>query len=99
MKAMYYPIIGLLALFEKPETEIEIIHEVVKQLNADKLFKWQKDINVMLAVNLVISEKLKDSRLVETGIYTTIETIIQAQQVPMLAVIASTSAVATTTTT
>lgn len=99
VKAMHYPVIGLLALFEKPETEIEIIHEVVKQLNADKLFKWQKDINVMLAVNLVISEKLKDSRLVETGIYTTIETIIQAQQAAMLAVIASTSAIATTTTT
>ncbi|MEN3778939.1 DUF4003 family protein [Priestia megaterium] len=99
VKAMHYPVIGLLALFEKPETEIEIIHEVVKQLNADKLFKWQQDINVMLAVNLVISEKLKDSRLVETGIYTTIETIIQAQQASMLAVIASTSAVATTTTT
>ena len=53
----------------------------------------------MLGVNLVISEKLKDSRVVETGIYTTIETIIQAQQAAMLAVIASTSAVATTTTT
>jgi hypothetical protein len=99
VKAMHYPVIGLLALFEKPETEIELIHEAVKQLNADKLFKWQKDINVMLGVNLVISEKLKDSRVVETGIYTTIETIIQAQQAAMLAVIASTSAVATTTTT
>ncbi|MEB4868546.1 DUF4003 family protein [Priestia megaterium] len=99
VKAMHYPVIGLLALFEKPETEIELIHEVVKQLNADKLFKWQKDINVMLGVNLVISEKLKDSRVVETGIYTTVETIIQAQQAAMLAVIASTSAVATTTTT
>jgi hypothetical protein len=69
----------------------------VKQLNADKLFKWHKDINVMLAVNLIISEKLNNSRLVETGIYTTIETIIQAQQAALLAVIASTSAVTATT--
>ncbi|MFP7732050.1 DUF4003 family protein [Priestia aryabhattai] len=99
VKAMHYPVVGLLALFEKPENEIEIIYQVVKQLNADKLFKWHKDINVMLAVNLVISEKLNNSRLVETGIYTTIETIIQAQQAAMLAVIASTSAVTATTTT
>jgi hypothetical protein len=96
VKAMHYPIIGLLALFERPENEIKVIYEVVKQLNVDKLFKWHKDINVMLAVNLVISEKLTDSRLVEAGIYTTIETIIQAQQAAMLAVIASTSAVTTT---
>jgi hypothetical protein len=97
VKAMHYPVVGLLALFEKPEKEIEIIYEVVKQLNADKLFKWHKDINVMLAVNLIISEKLNNSRLVETGIYTTIETIIQAQQAALLAVIASTSAVTATT--
>lgn len=46
----------------------------------------------MMAVNFVIREKI-DQQVLETGIYTTIETIIQAQQAAMVAALAGGAAV------
>ncbi|WP_026677519.1 DUF4003 family protein [Fictibacillus gelatini] len=91
-KAMHYPEIGLLALLENGAGEVETIQHVLKKLNSEKLFKWHKDLNVIMAVNFTVSDQMKNSSLMETGIYTTIEAIIQAQQAAMIAVIASTSA-------
>ncbi|MDL4843056.1 DUF4003 family protein [Aquibacillus rhizosphaerae] len=90
-KAANYPQIGMLSLLEDSRAEVSLVVKTVDQLNQDKTFKWHKEINFMMAVNLVISEKLTNNELLETGLYTTIETIIQAQQATMIAGVAAVS--------
>jgi hypothetical protein len=92
-KAMHYPMLGLLALMDDGVNEIETIRQIVNQLNSEKLFKWHKDMNFIMAVHLFMSDKTEDSSLLETGIYTTLEALIQAQQAAMIAVVAGTSTV------
>lgn len=87
LKPMHYPAVGLLALSDDGEREIETIRQIVNELNSEKGFKWYKDLNFIMAVHLFMSEKMKDSSLLETGIYTTLETLIQAQQAAMIAVV------------
>lgn len=95
MKAMYYPALGLVALLQDGEKEIGNVMKLHDQLNQEKLFRWHKDMNFMMAINFVVKDKLEDKRLVSTGLQTTIETIIQAQQAAMVAVMAGTATVAT----
>ncbi|HWO98330.1 MAG TPA: DUF4003 domain-containing protein [Bacillus sp. (in: firmicutes)] len=90
-KAMHYPVVGLLALIDDGVNEIETIRQTVDELNSEKEFKWHKDLNFMMAVHLFMSEKTKDSTLLEAGIYTTLETLIQAQQAAMIATVAGTT--------
>lgn len=91
-KAMYYPQIGLLALLDDGKSEVKAILHAADQLNSEKLFKWHKDMNLIMAINFIVSNKVTDSSLLETGIYTTIETIIQAQQAAMTAAIVGATA-------
>lgn len=91
-KAMYYPIMGMLALLPTDEVDMSAITQVYEQLNKEKHFKWQKDMNLIMAVNFYVSGRLSNSQLSETSIYTTMEAIIQAQQAVMYATIASATA-------
>ncbi|WP_181350409.1 DUF4003 family protein [Thalassobacillus sp. CUG 92003] len=93
-KSMHYPEIGMLALLGDATKELAIIHEVTETLNASKPFKWYKDENVRMAVNFVISDQMEDADLLETSLYTTMETVIQAQQAAMIAVMAGGAAAA-----
>ncbi|MFC3885597.1 DUF4003 family protein [Bacillus songklensis] len=90
-KAMHYPVIGLLALMDGGGKEMETIRQIVNELNSEKLFKGHKDINFIMAVHLFMSDQTEDCSLLETGIYTTLEALIQAQQAAMIAVVAGTS--------
>ena len=93
-KSLYYPVMGMLTLLPTTEVDMSAITQVYEQLNKEKHFKWQKDLNLIMAVNFFVSGKLKHSNLAETSISTTMETIIQAQQAVMYATIASTTAAA-----
>ncbi|MCD8510344.1 MAG: DUF4003 domain-containing protein [Bacillus sp. (in: Bacteria)] len=95
IKPMYYPALGLLALLEDAEREINNVMKVNERLNGEKLFRWHKDMNFMMAINFVVKDKVEDKRLVSTGIQTTIETIMQAQQAAMVAAMAGAATVAT----
>ncbi|MBS8266400.1 DUF4003 domain-containing protein [Mesobacillus boroniphilus] len=93
-KSMFYPQIALLTLIEKGNDNLSEIKAIWEQLNAEKLFKWKKDINFMMAVNFVISDKVEHSPLLQTNLSTTIETLIQAQQAASIAAISSAAVVA-----
>ncbi|WP_431799023.1 DUF4003 family protein [Halobacillus andaensis] len=84
-KSILYPEIGLLSLIDQGGNELEVIQSIKNDLDRSKHFKWQKDINTKTAVNLTVSEKLKNSSVVETGLFTTMEAIMQAQQAAMMA--------------
>ncbi|WP_070119590.1 DUF4003 family protein [Bacillus marinisedimentorum] len=91
-KPAYYPAIGLLSLLEDRTNTILTVREIADQLLDDKLFRWHKDMNFMMGVNILLSEKLEDKGVLETGIYTTIEAVIQAQQAALIAAVAGASA-------
>ncbi len=87
IKPMHYPEIGLLAITHATAKDLDQVEAIQGELNQAKWFKWQKDMNTIMAVNFVIREKM-DNQMLEAGIYTTMETIIQAQQAAMVAAMA-----------
>ncbi|WP_226646270.1 DUF4003 family protein [Mesobacillus subterraneus] len=87
VKTKFYPQVALLTFLENEYDNLLEIKEVWEHLNAEKLFKWKKDINFMMAVNFVISDKIDQSSLLQTNLSTTIETLIQAQQAASIAAI------------
>ncbi|MET3698939.1 uncharacterized protein DUF4003 [Bacillus oleivorans] len=91
-KPTHYPEIGMLALIEDGANEIKTIERVTEELNTNKLFKWHKDMNFMMAVNLTISSKIEDPSFIETGFHSIIEALIQAQQAAMIAAAAGVTA-------
>jgi hypothetical protein len=84
-KRIYYPYIGMLSYLEDVEDEIESLKEIYENLNNDKLFKWNKDINFMLSVLFLMNEKTPLGDAARAGLYTTIEILIKAQQAAMTA--------------
>jgi hypothetical protein len=93
LKAMHYPVLGLLAFIDECEKAIATIQQMIDRLHSEKFFKSYKDVNITMAVNFFMSDKIEDSRLLETEIYTALETLIQAQQAAFIATLAAASAV------
>ncbi|PLR78448.1 hypothetical protein CU633_05585 [Bacillus sp. V3-13] len=91
LKPMHYPAIGLLSFVENSSNDLTLIKQITNELNANKHFKWHKDMNLTMAVNFVMSEKIENSSLLNTGLYTTMEALIQAQQAAMYAAIVGAS--------
>ncbi|MCM3409243.1 DUF4003 family protein [Metabacillus litoralis] len=92
VKTAYYPYVGILALLEQPGNYIQTIKLIYDQLNSDKKFKWQKDINFMVAIVFLLKEKTEFGDLVTTGMITSIESILQAQQAAMIASVSAATA-------
>ncbi|MFZ4453092.1 DUF4003 family protein [Salibacterium aidingense] len=93
-KMMYYPMIGMLALLPAEQVDIPEIHDMYEQLKGIKHFKWNKDMNVLIAGSFFVSEKLEHAGLAETSLYTSLESILQAQQAAMIASITAAGAAA-----
>ncbi|WP_216829590.1 DUF4003 family protein [Alkalihalobacterium elongatum] len=91
LKTMHFPEVGLLALLEDGISQIDLVLELEEQLNNEKAFKWYKDMNFIMAVNFLMTDKMKESMILETGIFTTFEALMQAQQAAMIAAVASVS--------
>ncbi|PFK47677.1 hypothetical protein COI93_00865 [Bacillus cereus] len=94
VKQMHYPAIGLLALLEDGEKEVHSVRAFIEKLQGDKLFRWHKDVNILIAIQLFVSQKGAESQAANTGLQTMIEVLIQAQQAAMIAAITASSAAA-----
>ncbi|ARJ23063.1 DUF4003 domain-containing protein [Bacillus sp. ISL-8] len=92
VKQMHYPAIGLLALLEDGEKEIHSIKALIEKLQGEKFFRWHTDMNILIAIQLFVSQKGEESKATNTGLQTMIEVLIQAQQAAMMATIAASSA-------
>ncbi|MCP3033286.1 DUF4003 domain-containing protein [Halobacillus sp. A1] len=92
-KPIHYPEVGLLSLIEHTDIELENTKQLKLKLDNQRHFKWQRELNFKVAVNLAVSESLKGSSLVETGMLTTMEAIMQAQQTAMITGITAATAV------
>ncbi|CAH2715356.1 hypothetical protein BACCIP111895_02540 [Neobacillus rhizosphaerae] len=84
-KRVYYPYIGMLSFLENRESEINSLLMINEDLNRDKLFKWNKEINFMMSVLLLMSAMTAIGDAARTGLSISIETLIQAQQAAMTA--------------
>ncbi|MDU0156127.1 DUF4003 family protein [Bacillus cabrialesii] len=89
-KDVHYPDLALLTFLEEPD--IKTVLAITHELNQEKRFKWQKEMNFKIAVSLYLSEHMEKNLLMESGLYTAIETAIQAQQAAATAVIVSSTA-------
>ncbi|MGF7536206.1 DUF4003 family protein [Bacillus mexicanus] len=89
-KNYHYPDLALLTFLEEPD--IKTVLDTTQTLSQEKAFKWQKDMNFKIAVCLYLSERLEKNLLMESGLYTAIEAVIQAQQAAATAAIISTTA-------
>ncbi|MGM0753886.1 MAG: DUF4003 family protein [Bacillota bacterium] len=90
-KAIFYPQISLLTFVGADSSLVNRVKKVWEELNSEKLFKWHKDINLMMAVNFLISDKIENNSLMQVSLSTAIETLIQAQQATMIATVSAVS--------
>ncbi|WP_042143984.1 DUF4003 family protein [Paucisalibacillus sp. EB02] len=92
VKSMYYPIIGMLSLLPHDEYSVDQIVSMYEVLKQQKDFKWQKDMNVIIAACILVNEKIGNTQLAEASLSTILEAILQAQQAVMIATMAAASA-------
>jgi hypothetical protein len=92
IKKVYYPYIGMLSYLDTIGGEINTLLAIYENLNDDKRFKWNKEINFMLAVLFLMNQKTELGDAAKTGLNTTIEVLIQAQQAAMTASVTAASA-------
>ncbi|GGC78029.1 hypothetical protein GCM10007216_05710 [Thalassobacillus devorans] len=91
-KKLLYPEAGLLAFLGD---EINALNEVLAfkdALDQEAPFRWQKEMNVKVAVNILVSHQLQEATTIQTGLFSTLETMMQAQQAATLAGITATTA-------
>lgn len=84
-KDTFYPLIGMLVLLPKKDFHMDAIISIYEALNQQ--IKWQKEMNFIIAVSLYLSAKLKNDAIAEAGIYTILETLLQAHQAVMFSTI------------
>ncbi|MEG7380796.1 DUF4003 family protein [Bacillus subtilis] len=89
-KDYHYPDLSFLTFLEEPD--IKTVLAIARELNQEKAFKRQKEINFKIAVCLYLSEYMENNLLMESGLYTAIEAAIQAQQTAATAAIISSTA-------
>ncbi|MDP7978836.1 DUF4003 domain-containing protein [Bacillus multifaciens] len=90
VKQMHYAAVGLLALLEDGENEVASLRAFIDKLQGDKLFRWHADANILVVIQLFMSEQGKENPAT-TGLQTMIEVLIQAQQAAMIAAITASS--------
>jgi nucleoside-specific outer membrane channel protein Tsx len=88
---MFYPQMALLSFVDADSALVNQVKEVWEEHNSEKVFKWHKDINLMMSVNFLITDKIENSSVMQVSLSTAIETLIQAQQATMIATVSAVS--------
>ncbi|SHE15328.1 Uncharacterised protein [Chlamydia abortus] len=89
IKGMHYPALGVLALIDIPENTLADVIKAYSHFNESKLFRWYKDMSLLVAIQLYVQQIIADNSVLSVGIATSIQTILQAQQAAMIAVISA----------
>src|SRR5699024_5800733 len=84
-KSKYYTVMAILAFIPLEKIELTEVINIYERLNKQKPFRWQKDLNFLLATSFYVSEKLADNQIIETNIFTTLEYLLQVQQAILVA--------------
>ncbi|MFG6115810.1 DUF4003 family protein [Halobacillus sp. MO56] len=91
-KSLLYPEAGLLAFLGDGPNALNEVLAFKDVLDQESSFQWQKEMNVKVAVNILVSHQLREANTIQTGLFTTLETILQAQQAATLAGITAATA-------
>ena len=94
LRGLHLPIVGVLSLIGTPSLLLSKIKTVYEELISISRFKWYKDHCFMIAVKLVIQKEMEEDRLLDVGLSTTAESILQAQQAAMIATMTAATAAA-----
>ncbi|PAQ14630.1 hypothetical protein CD798_10110 [Bacillaceae bacterium SAOS 7] len=89
VKGTHYPIIGILALLATPDQLMDEVMNLYDVFKEEKIFKWYRDMSLLVAAQLVIKEKVKDSGVATASLAVSIEAILQAQQAAVFAAISA----------
>ncbi|TFE02075.1 DUF4003 family protein [Jeotgalibacillus salarius] len=89
LRGNHLPIVGVLALAGTPSALINEVKEMYDQLVSVKAFKWHKEICFMTAVRFVLQKKVEENNVLDVGLASTIESILQAQQAAMIAAVSA----------
>ncbi|WP_051353076.1 DUF4003 family protein [Thalassobacillus devorans] len=84
-KSLLYPEAGLIAFLSDDANMVKEILDFKQALDQEPSFRWHKDMNVKVAINISVSHQLREANTLQTGLFTALETIIQAQQAATLA--------------
>ncbi|OCA80895.1 hypothetical protein A8F95_17480 [Bacillus wudalianchiensis] len=94
VKGLHYPLIGLLVLVDSPERLIGEIFVLTEVFNQEKLFKWYKDMGLLIAGQIIVRQKTTSDTAASTSLAVSIEALLQAQQAAMTAAISAGAAAA-----
>ncbi|MGM7636833.1 DUF4003 family protein [Bacillus sp. Hm123] len=97
VKGTHYPIIGMLAILAEPDQLMDEVISLSDVLKEEKIFKWYRDMSLLVAAQLVIKDKVEDSNVATASLAVSIEAILQAQQAAMFAAISAVTVSSATT--
>ncbi|NYF25603.1 DUF4003 family protein [Sporosarcina sp. JAI121] len=89
IRPVHYPMIGFLTVFGIDDAELKKIVELTHTLEESKLFKWNREMALSIAIGYIMHELTESAEAASVSLATSIELIIQAQQAVMAATIAA----------
>ncbi|PPA70670.1 DUF4003 family protein [Jeotgalibacillus proteolyticus] len=92
LRGLHLPIVGVLSLVGPPSALLPKIIAIYEQLISVSKFKWYKDHCFMIAVRVVILKELEDEQVLNAGLASTVESILQAQQAAVIATMTAATA-------
>ena len=84
IKYSHYPILGFLAIAGASTDHINEISKLYKEISELKFLRWYKDVILSVAVQKLLSDLVNFSESLEMSIVTSLELLLQAEQVIMI---------------
>ncbi|MGN7386085.1 DUF4003 family protein [Sporosarcina sp. SAFN-015] len=91
-KPVHYPMVGFLTVFEVGDEKIREIIQLAEQLGQSKLFRWNKEMALSIAIGHVMHRLTENAEQVNVSLAASVEMILQAQQAVMAATVAAVAA-------
>ncbi|TDL31455.1 DUF4003 family protein [Jeotgalibacillus sp. S-D1] len=92
LRGLHLPIVGVLSLISTPSRLLPKIKDLYEEMISISKFKWYKDHCFMIAVRMVVQDEINENRMLDVGLATTVESILQAQQAAVIATMSAATA-------
>ncbi|MFD1929631.1 DUF4003 family protein [Sporosarcina siberiensis] len=92
VQPLHYPMVAFLTVFGVSNTEITEIIELTHALEDSKLFSWNKEMALSIAMGYIMRELTDSHEEIGVSLIASIELIVQAQQAVIAATMASMAA-------
>ncbi|QTD40008.1 DUF4003 family protein [Sporosarcina sp. Te-1] len=92
VKPVHYPMIGFLTVFQLDDEGIMQIINLAKQLEQSKLFRWNREMALSIAIGYVMHQLTESADQVSVSLATSVEIILRAQQAVMAVTVGAVAA-------